>query len=183
MQQPRPTDYNPFAAPESDFEPTIDQQPFEDYVPASLVKRLFATLLDAAFRLLLLPVSMLLCVFIVYLAATLSKAIGTSDPLEFLMMGICLLIVGSIDWTYSAYPESLPAGATLGKRLLGIRVVTLEGQRINLWQTTLRYITKNAFAALYGLPMVTFFFTERKQTAHDMFSKTVVVMNRTMPSD
>jgi uncharacterized RDD family membrane protein YckC len=45
-------------------------------------------------------------------------------------------------WLYFAFQESSAAQATLGKKVLGIKVVSLEGQRISFAQASGRHFGK-----------------------------------------
>ena len=80
-----------------------------------------------------------------------------------------------LTWLYGALLESSEAQATLGKRLLGLRVTDTQGRRISFGRATGRYFSK----ILSGIPMdlgyVMAAFTERKQALHDMIAKTLVV--------
>ena len=82
------------------------------------------------------------------------------------MAFILLLSVGA--WLYCAFTESSPWRATVGKRMLGLQVVTLEGQRLSFGQATVRHFMK--FLSLFGL-MIGFMmagWTRRRQALHDM---------------
>jgi uncharacterized RDD family membrane protein YckC len=86
-----------------------------------------------------------------------------------------------ISWAYFALQESSSAQATLGKRLLGIRVATEDGARLSLGAATIRawplYLNSASWifgAWLGGLVTLLAFvacvsvaFTSRKQGLHD----------------
>ena len=79
---------------------------------------------------------------------------------------IVILAVGS--WLYCAFAESSAWGATLGKRLLGLKVVTGEGGRISFGQATVRHLMKflSFFCLMIGFLMSGW--TKRRQALHDM---------------
>jgi uncharacterized RDD family membrane protein YckC len=82
------------------------------------------------------------------------------------MAFILLLSVGA--WLYCAFTESSPWRATVGKRMLGLQVVTLDGQQLSFGQATVRHFMK--FLSLFGL-MIGFMmagWTQRRQALHDM---------------
>lgn len=79
-------------------------------------------------------------------------------------------------WLYFALMESSARQATLGKRMLGLRVTDENGQMISLRRATGRYYAK-AFSALsLGVGYLMIAFTGRKQALHDKMAHTYVVI-------
>jgi uncharacterized RDD family membrane protein YckC len=78
-------------------------------------------------------------------------------------------------WLYFAFQESSEAGATLGKRALGLRVLTGDGQRISFGRATGRFFAKFLSALILLIGYIMAAFTERKRALHDMIADTVVV--------
>lgn len=80
-----------------------------------------------------------------------------------------------ITWLYFALMESSSKQATIGKMVLGIKVVDLDGNRISFARATGRYFSK---MLSYMICFVGFFmaaFTEKKQALHDIIAGTLVV--------
>jgi uncharacterized RDD family membrane protein YckC len=86
---------------------------------------------------------------------------------------VLILSVGS--WLYSAFTESSSCRATLGKRALGLQVVTAEGDRIGFGQATVRHFMKflSLFFLTIGFMMAGW--TKRRQALHDMPSDCLVI--------
>jgi uncharacterized RDD family membrane protein YckC len=82
------------------------------------------------------------------------------------MAFILILSVGS--WLYSAFTESSSWRATVGKRILGLQVVTAEGERLSFGQATIRHLMKflSLFFLTIGFMMAGW--TKRRQALHDM---------------
>ena len=80
-------------------------------------------------------------------------------------------------WLYFGVQESSPYQATLGKRLLGIYVVDIEGNRITLGRALLRALVKTVSqAVIFGvIGFVMALFTPRKQALHDLIANTLVL--------
>ncbi len=76
---------------------------------------------------------------------------------------------------YSAWFESSKYRGTLGKIALGIEVTDMAGRTISLKTAVLRAIGKVISALIMLIGFLFAFFTERKQTLHDLIAKTVVV--------
>ena len=78
-------------------------------------------------------------------------------------------------WVYFAYLESSQYQGTLGKMLLGAKVVDYEGNRISFGKATLRHFSKiiSAIILLIGFIMVAF--TQKKQGLHDIIAGTLVI--------
>ena len=78
-------------------------------------------------------------------------------------------------WPYYALLESSTMQATVGKRLLGLRVTDLEGQRIGIVRASVRHWAKviSHFVLFMGWIMAAF--SSRKQGLHDLIAGTLVV--------
>jgi uncharacterized RDD family membrane protein YckC len=66
-------------------------------------------------------------------------------------------------------------GQTLGKRLLGIRVVSLTHDQLSLWQCIERALGYAASALEAGFGFLQYFTHANHQTVHDRIAETVVV--------
>jgi uncharacterized RDD family membrane protein YckC len=81
--------------------------------------------------------------------------------------------------TYVAYFVLLETGshqATLGKRVFGMRITSVDGGTITVLQSLGRLLVKNLLSDLIlGFGFLMAVFTERKQALHDMAAGTVVV--------
>jgi len=86
---------------------------------------------------------------------------------------ILILAVGS--WLYCAFAESSSWRATIGKRLLGLEVITAEGGRTSFGQATIRHFMKflSLFCLMIGFLMAGW--TKRRQALHDMPCDCLVV--------
>ncbi len=89
------------------------------------------------------------------------------------MAYILVLTIGG--WLYSAFAESSPRRATIGKRLMGLQVVTSDGGRVSFGQATVRHFMK--FLSLFsaGVGFIMAVWTKRRQALHDMPSDCVVI--------
>ena len=73
--------------------------------------------------------------------------------------------------------ETGPQQATLGKMMLGIKIVDAStGQRISVGQSLGRFVVKNLFSGwFFAIGFLMALFTEKKQALHDMAGGTLVV--------
>jgi len=78
-------------------------------------------------------------------------------------------------WLYSALLESSARQATVGKRVLGIKVTGMDGQRISFGRATGRFFAMilSGLALCIGYVMIAF--TARRQGLHDLIAGTLVV--------
>jgi uncharacterized RDD family membrane protein YckC len=77
---------------------------------------------------------------------------------------------------YFVKQETGSSQATVGKRLLGIRITNMNGGTISTGQSLGRLLIKNSFSGLFlGIGFLMAAFTERKQALHDFVSSTLVV--------
>jgi uncharacterized RDD family membrane protein YckC len=89
------------------------------------------------------------------------------------MAFILILAVGS--WLYCAFTESSSWCATVGKRVLGLQVVTADGDKVGFGQATVRHFMKflSLFFLTIGFMMAGW--TKRRQALHDMPSDCLVI--------
>lgn len=89
------------------------------------------------------------------------------------MAFILILSVGG--WLYCAFTESSSWRATIGKRALGLQVVTAEGDRIGFGQATVRHFMKflSLFFLTIGFMMAGW--TKRRQALHDIPTDCLVI--------
>ena len=130
---------------------------------SSLFRRLAAFTIDAV-------------VFIgfIFCIGLLSSIAGSSLVLP--MLGFWLfggLFVSA--WLYFALFESSHFQATIGKKLLGLKVVDLQGNRITFWRASARYFSKllSRLTLMIGFLMIAF--TKKKQALHDKVARTLII--------
>lgn len=144
-----------------------------EYRVAGPFRRLPAFLIDVAVRLILLLV-------VVQLVALLFGARGST-------FAIGVIAFFLIDWFYGGFCETVFNGQTPGKWLLGLRVLSFEGQPINGLQATmrniLRFVDMMPLLPLGGPPiplftvgLLTMALTQRYQRLGDLVCGTMVVI-------
>jgi uncharacterized RDD family membrane protein YckC len=99
-------------------------------------------------------------------------------------LGILLFLVGAVavvlfgvvlNFVYYAWFESSKTGATPGKKLMRIRVVNTNGERITFLRALLRRVGKTVSGLVLYLGFLMILFTERRQALHDVIAGTLVV--------
>lgn len=96
------------------------------------------------------------------------------DQVTKFSVGLLPLYLGVL-WLYYALLESGTHQATLGKRILGIKVTDMEGRRVGFWRCLGRQIGKLVSKATLGIGFAVAAFTSKKQALHDLFSRCLVV--------
>ena len=76
-------------------------------------------------------------------------------------------------WVYFAAMESSRWQATLGKRLIGLRVTDLSGNRISFTRASGRFFA-SGISSIFGLGYLMALFTWRRQTLHDILASCLV---------
>lgn len=103
------------------------------------------------------------------------------DYLDSLASPRQMIVYAAIVWAYFTFQESSSAQATLGKRMLGIRVSTASGARLSLvtaslrtwpiWLPSVAALAGTGFSTLVGLialvSCIAVAFSLRKQGLHD----------------
>ena len=146
---------------------------------ASLFSRFFAALIDGIITSI---ISVPIFVGIIVLNPALAF-----DPSEALASGIPLLIVitlFAVAYLYYVIQETSTAQATLGKRMMGIKVATLTGEPIGIVSSTARFMAKMvpSINPLIGLvcllgDLFCLVVSSKKRMGHDLIASTVVISN------
>lgn len=91
-----------------------------------------------------------------------------SSPLAYSLFGLGFIIVYyTFFWTI--------AGQTIGKGILGLRVVPLNGGRIKIHQALLRYLGYYVSAVALGLGFAAILVNDRRLGWHDRIARTCVI--------
>lgn len=86
-----------------------------------------------------------------------------------------------VSWPYDALLESSTWQATIGKRLLNIRVTDEHGGRIGFGRATGRHFGKYISSIILGIGYVLAAFTGRKQALHDLMARCLVLRTPRVP--
>jgi uncharacterized RDD family membrane protein YckC len=103
-----------------------------------------------------------------------------------------MIAYAAVVWAYFAFQESSSAQATLGKRMMGIRVSTESGARLSLLTASLRAwpiylpsvaaLAGSGFSSLVGLvafvSCIAVAFSARKQGLHDKMAGAVLTRHQ-----
>ena len=144
-------------------------QTFQEPNYAGFWIRFLAYFIDTLLMtLVLLPLGVVAGVLIV---ATGADQNGSMLALD----GMFRIVSFFIGWLYFSFLESSPWQATLGKKILGLRVTDLNGGRISFGKATGRYFGKILSGLILFIGFVMVAFTEKKQGLHDQMAGTLVV--------
>ncbi|ASB89847.1 RDD family protein [Bacillus sonorensis] len=90
----------------------------------------------------------------------------------FAIIGVFTFLVYFLYYTLM---ESSKWQATLGKKIMGIRVADTEGGKISFGQAAGRFLAKSFLSPILMIGYILAFFTERKQALHDLLAGTIVL--------
>lgn len=135
-------------------------------------RRLAAHLLDTA---VIVGVA-LVCVVLGFVFANLATDKGGDAFISAVMLGVLLGLVGG---AAIQLVHQLAYGRSVGKRLLGLRVVRVDGSRVEPWRViVLRNLVVQVAGQLCGLiPLIDalFIFGADQRCLHDLLADTVVI--------
>ena len=86
-----------------------------------------------------------------------------------------MMIMFCAHWLYEALMTSSSWQATVGKRVLNLKVTDDFGNRISFGRATARYFSKILSGMILCIGFIMAAFTDRKKALHDMIAGTVVV--------
>ena len=154
-----------------------------DYKVAGIGSRFLAALVDTAV-IVLLQVIAFATLFLAFLQQDEPFALfeeNNSDvTLLYWFLGIILLINFAFYWGYYIFFEILWNGQTPGKRLVGLRVIRLDGTPVSAAEVVIRNLARtiDLLPAAYGIGVVTMFVNENSRRLGDLAAGTVVVHER-----
>lgn len=93
-----------------------------------------------------------------------------------------LVVGGAFALFYTVWLESSPWQATLGKRMLGLKVVDLQGQRIGFGTSSWRNMAKGLSMLTLGVGYLMPLWDHRRQALHDKAVGCLVVRAKREPS-
>ena len=134
------------------------------HVYAGFLKRLTAYIIDS----LIISVG----VFIYYQLTSDSSSLSLASSVTKSANNYLFYVIW---WGYFTFSESSAYQATFGKRILKIKVVDLNGERLTFLHAGLRQICGALSALSFGIGYLLSIFTEHKQTLHDYLADALVV--------
>jgi uncharacterized RDD family membrane protein YckC len=139
---------------------------------AGFLTRFAAMLLDGLiFGLMMIPVMFILTPINILLVRSVP---ALQIPMIFATYGLMLLIM----WLYYAKLESSAKMGTFGKRIMGIQVTDLDGQRISFMKATVRFLVKVFLSGFFLIGYIMAAFTEKKQALHDILAGCIVIRRK-----
>ena len=114
-------------------------------------------------------------VFLILLAmgislVTIKAAVGIELP--YILVSLPFALIPLFYWPLL---ESSSWQATIGKRIMGLVVTDLDGNRLSFLRALLRSLAKIISSIPFGIGFLIAAFTARKQALHDIIVKTLVV--------
>ncbi|MGV3623451.1 MAG: RDD family protein [Archangium sp.] len=148
-----------------------------NFVLAGLMSRLLALLLDTFVSLLITYVGFLL---IMLVAAVFGLAVGGDSAVLGLGMAAQFVVWFVVDWGYMVLLESVWSGQTVGKRVMGLRVIQDTGVRVGVTQSLLRNLVRpvDKLPLFYLVGGATALMSESQQRLGDILAGTIVVRER-----
>jgi uncharacterized RDD family membrane protein YckC len=105
------------------------------------------------------------------------QSLGTWVAAALILLGFLLY------YGYFAAFEALWGGQTPGKRVVGLRVISVTGQPITTFDALLRNLLRivDQMPGIYAVGVLSIFFTARNQRLGDLVAGTVVVQEQGLP--
>lgn len=152
--------------------PTLQPVPGPAFVYAGFWLRFAALVIDS---IVFLPLTLILIIPI----AVASPRLSEEDPAHvsaFVGMYVFFtLIAVAAVWLYYTLMESSRYQGTLGKKLLGLAVTDLDGNRISFGRANGRFFAKYLSSLILNLGFLMAAFTERRQALHDIITSCLVI--------
>jgi len=133
--------------------------------PIGFWARVVATIIDTV-------VTLVASVIVAFMAGIVIGVIGGNAELFGQFVGI------ATSWLYCSLMEASDVQATLGKLVIGAKVVDANGEKLTFGRATGRHFAKYISTLLLFVGYIMVAFDERKRGLHDMISGTYVVSRR-----
>ncbi len=166
-----PENTNPYAAPSSEVSSTLTAN--GDWVKAGRGQRLLAVLVDTG--------AALICYAPMLITIGLSR-FGSQESNVLLGIGGALtglLVLGLLIWNLMMLHRT---GQTIGKRVMGVRIVRADGSRAGLGRIFLLRMLVPGLAsaipyigAIFALANPLWIFGDQRRCLHDLIADTIVV--------
>ncbi len=140
---------------------------------AGFWRRVWAGAIDVTLEVL---VALVITVIVGWIAGLVGRSEGLSSITSRYITGIAFIFVLAIGaWLYCAFSESSKWRATIGKRIIGLQVVTSSGGQLSFGQASVRHFMKflSLFTAFVGFMMAGW--TKRRQALHDIPADCLVI--------
>ena len=152
--------------------------------PAPIFKRLLAAMLDMSIITAVIYILAIPAVFI-FGASVLFESLvrstfenGKSPWLILIVTAILIVFFMAIFHAYYIYFE-YKKGATPGKKLFGLKVISVDGKKLTRGQAIYRDLVRWYLDAIFGIPAaISMMLTERKQRVGDVLAGTMVVYSK-----
>jgi uncharacterized RDD family membrane protein YckC len=154
-----------------------------NFVLAGMMSRFLALLIDTFVSIVLTVVLFFLVVlFQMFLTAAGAMVGGAGLARELTGVGFAAQFVVwfLVDWGYMVLLEVAWNGQTIGKRVMGLRVIQDSGVRLGVYPALLRNLVRpvDKLPALYLVGGVTALFSDAHQRLGDLLAGTIVVRER-----
>ena len=159
QRAPNPIGTLPLAPPETPITP--------DMIEGVVWRRVVAYLID----LVAIGAAIVLLGIVLLIPATI-LSLG-------LLTGPLILLFGLIPIAYHILLVGGAHAATLGQRVMGLRVMSISGEKPDYVQAGLQVLLFYATLMLTGLLLLFVFFNSQRRTLHDWMSGTIVVRRDT----
>jgi uncharacterized RDD family membrane protein YckC len=141
---------------------------------AGFVTRMISFVIDRLIVGVVALVALLSIEWLVY-SFQINQWLGFLDfsPQMWAVLGVVVYLL--LDWTYNIGLWLL-TGQTLGKRVMGVRILRTSGERISFWNALRRQIGYVISGILF-LGYIWILFDNRRQGFHDKLAGTIVVFS------
>ncbi len=111
------------------------------------------------------------------LSLLVSDLLGLFQGLSAVVQAVALIALFATQWLYWICCEALWRGQTVGKRLLGIRVVRLDGSPVTAYESAVRNLLRvvDFLPALYGVGVLSMLVTEQHRRLGDLVAGTLLI--------
>jgi uncharacterized RDD family membrane protein YckC len=147
-----------------------------DYDVSGIGSRLLSALVDT----LLIALLQVIVFGTLILLAGMEVLFSSSAPTW--MVAILSLVAFVFFWGYYIFFEILWNGQSPGKRMVGLRVIRVDGTPVTAVEVVIRNLVRliDLLPAAYGIGVVTMFVNEKSRRLGDLAAGTVVVHDRSV---
>ena len=148
--------------------------------PAPILHRIAAIIIDVGIVSTVMYIALIPALIFVGAGVAFDAVTSHGDfPIASILVAVAFLVASVIGWHWYFIHFEFKTGQTYGKKLMGLKVISVDGRRLTRGQAVYREMVRWYLDGIFGIPAaIAMMSTERRQRVGDILAGTMVVYSR-----